>query len=384
MGKRAQWSAKDWELYYSSSWEDPSYGRHQKQWGKGGGKDGAKTKTPEHSRLTRRCRSAPRRSPRAMGLLVRATLPRSRPPREPVVLAFPSQSRRWSTTSAVCETRLRRIEEEATEASQKWEAWQTQMKRSFITERAKYYEAVNKLKAEKQEMQAAQEEALEDLHGALTRPPADEMEIETVPEEAQRDWTALLEDAEKQEDVASKVSGVMGRNTRGAAARQELLEILEAHRAAKAVNGNGGGGTVTPPRKPPDYAARTPPRTERSLPGCAVESQNEIDAWLAGAARRDPYMPSPSAGGGAHGLGADRGPSRTRPTGPRAPVKTRTKPPVDLGQRATLSDKIDQSRARVLENPNEEIIHDSEEEKIGSLSGRTGPPPMSEVPTGEE
>ena len=61
-------------------------------------------------------------------------------------------------------------------------------------------------------------------------------------------------------------------------------------------------------------------------------------------------MPSPSAGGGAHGLGADRGPSRTRPTGPRAPVKTRTKPPVDLGQRATLSDKIDQSRARMLED----------------------------------
>ena len=212
MGKRAQWSAKDWELYYSSSWEDPSYGRHQKQWGKGGGKDGGKTKDtgafPTYEEMPVGSKAKSKGSGAAgagQSAAEQATTGTGGP-------GFSKSIQKVVNNLRRCETRLRRIEEEATEISQKWEAWQTQMKRSFITERAKYYEAVNKLKAEKQEMQEAQEEALEDLHGALARPPGDEMEIETVPEEAQRDWTALLEDAEKQEDVASKVSGVMGRH----------------------------------------------------------------------------------------------------------------------------------------------------------------------------
>ena len=82
MGKRAQWSAKDWELYYSSSWRIHPTAATRSSGGRVAERMAPRPKTPEHSRLTRRCRSAPRRSPRAMGLLVRATLPRSRPPRE--------------------------------------------------------------------------------------------------------------------------------------------------------------------------------------------------------------------------------------------------------------------------------------------------------------
>ena len=46
MGKRGQWSAKEWEAYYSSAaWEEQPHGtRHPKPWGKGKSKDGKKPK----------------------------------------------------------------------------------------------------------------------------------------------------------------------------------------------------------------------------------------------------------------------------------------------------------------------------------------------------
>ena len=65
------------------------------------------------------------------------------------------------------------------------------MKRSFI--------------AEKQEMQDAQEEALEDLQNASARPLGEAMEVEVIPDEVQQEWDTLCRSRRSNSTMASSM-----------------------------------------------------------------------------------------------------------------------------------------------------------------------------------
>ena len=135
-----------------------------------------------------------------------------------------------------CENRLRKIEEESEAAGAKWEAFKDKMKKSFVAERAKYYEDVGRLKAEKEEQTALQEETMAHLYAILmgnedsgTTTPTDK----TV--EADKAWDELMVEADQNEDMSSLLNhALLGGPGQSGDARQNLLEILTRRQAAKA------------------------------------------------------------------------------------------------------------------------------------------------------
>ena len=86
----------------------------------------------------------------------------------------------------------------------------------------------------------------------------EDMEIEEIPDEAQKEWDELLVDAERNEDVVSRINGaLLGR---------ELLEILTAHRARKAAaveTGDAITPCLTPSASPASPAAMTADQTKK-------------------------------------------------------------------------------------------------------------------------
>eukprot|EP00439_Symbiodinium_sp_Y106_P066616 s1955_g10.t2 len=193
MGKRGQRSAKEWEAYYSSSaWEEQQHGNRQpKPWGKGKSKEGKKPKEAHAFPSFEEMPSSSRAKANGAGRAGKGNLATDSAPASAHSHGqgcFSKSIQKVVNNLRRCETRLRKIDEETADIDAKWTEWQVQMKRSFIAERSRFYEAMNRLKAEKLEMQ-------------------EDMEIEEIPDEAQKEWDELLVDAVRNEDVAAVETG---------------------------------------------------------------------------------------------------------------------------------------------------------------------------------
>ena len=192
------------------------------------------------------------------------------------------------------ETRLRKITEEEEITKQKWAEFQVQLKNSFIKERSRYYENMERLKAELEEQTELQEEALDELQKALANPGEDRMDVEEIPSAAHQDWDTLLAEAERVEDLSTLLSGTMcGRKTNGEDGRQRLLRVVAEHRAQKNREQaeRAGAGTRTPPRRERPAEAMTPPPRDRPLATRPDgDRAAEADAWLEGARDKGPSL----------------------------------------------------------------------------------------------
>ena len=180
MGKRGQRSAKEWEAYYSSSaWEEQQHGNRQpKPWGKGKSKEGKKPKEAHAFPSFEEMPSSSRAKANGAGRAGKGNLATDSAPASAHSHGqgcFSKSIQKVVNNLRRCETRLRKIDEETADIDAKWTEWQVQMKRSFIAERSRFYEAMNRLKAEKLEMQEVQEQALDDLQDAFTRPLGDDI-----------------------------------------------------------------------------------------------------------------------------------------------------------------------------------------------------------------
>ncbi|CAE7244447.1 unnamed protein product [Symbiodinium sp. CCMP2592] len=337
MGRK--WTAKEWEDYYSSGGprSDPHHGApNPKHRGKGKAKEGRQPKDtsafPSFEQMPANSKTRPPAGG-GQGKGVSASTAAATTDGSQPTGGLARHIQKAVNNLRRCETRLRKLETEVQDTDAKWAEWQTQMKKSFVTERSKYYETINRLKAETTEMQEAQEEAIESLQAAFSKTGDEAMDVEAddVPDDVQKvpSWAA----------------------------------------PAKAPTPGGRpADAVTPPRKHKDQAPRTPPCPSRPAKTTDLAEPTEVDNWLEGAAKRDPYLQSPSTGSKEY-TGMERTPSRPRPTEPRLPVKTRTKPQTELGSRPSLSDKLDQSRAKAMEDNTTVTVEDSEEDMVGALTG---------------
>ena len=148
-----------------------------------------------------------------------------------------------------CENRLRRIGEEASEAKEKWEIFQDQLKKSFISERSRFHANMAKLSQERAEQEALQEQV---LAGNLTA----ETETPAIPMAAQGEWDELMKDAEETEGLSALLSGAMhDKVLNSEQTRKQLLRLLQEHRH----HGGPSTGAATPPRRPRPAMENTPP-----------------------------------------------------------------------------------------------------------------------------
>ena len=283
------------------------------------------------------------------------------------------------------ETRLRKITEEEEITKQKWAEFQVQLKNSFIKERSRYYENMERLKAELEEQTELQEEALDELQKALANPGEDRMDVEEIPSAAHQDWDTLLAEAERVEDLSTLLSGTMcGRKTNGEDGRQRLLKVVAEHRAQKNREQaeRAGAGTRTPPRRERPAEAMTPPPRDRPLATRPDgDRAAEADAWLEGARDKGPFPASPTLAG-AMPSPTTKPSSRPRATNPRTPVKTHTKPPPPQSSRSSLADKLSEKRAAALEGAAGPMFVESEDEVVASL-GQGEPERGKDVPPTE-
>ncbi|CAE6930722.1 unnamed protein product [Symbiodinium sp. CCMP2592] len=246
------------------------------------------------------------------------------------------------------ETRLRKMDEEAEEAAAKWKAFQEKLKKSFITERARYMaskEQFAKVKAEVQEMLA---QNLQDLQDFLVNPDQYQakMEVDDTPTEALAAWEALM--TEPAETEADGISGLL--------------------KGPWTIQGRTWRGDNPAPQDWPSPSADST-RSDQICPAPMTPTDGEVARTLEGAMQGDPYMTSPSLAGAMPSVPETRR-SRPRSTAPRTAIKSVGKDPgpANTGG-ASLAEKLDRKRQQAADAIS--IEEDEEEDLIGDLSRAT-------------
>ena len=363
MGKRGgqQWDGQEWDGYRSySGWEESSAAMRPAK-SKGKGKDQQRKKDeaafPSYEAMILPTRAEEHGQAQASSSWEGPQGHGQRPG------SMAKSIQKAVNNLRKCETRLRRIAEEQDEAQAKWRAFQEQLKKTFVKERAKFLAHTAKLGDEKAEQSALQDEAMEELQAVLSGTPVETEGATMAVDEAEHEWNGLMQDANAMDDLSTRLSGAMqDKSMQGDGMRQRLLQLLNLHKDKAAAPST----TSTPPRRSRTVIAMTPPAKDKPLPPgseAAVAAKTAADDWLDGAMAKNPYPPSPSSAGQAHlaSQAAERGPSRPRATAPRVPVKARTKPSPPAGHRKTLADKLEVSRASAPE-PSSVTVPDSEED----------------------
>ncbi|CAE7786256.1 unnamed protein product [Symbiodinium sp. CCMP2456] len=254
--------------------------------------------------------------------------------------------------------KLRKCDLDRKETDEKWEEYQKGLKQSFLRERKRYYERLEKVQAEKDEFVGQKEEAVVALQRLLANPEeAMRPVVEEAPGDALQEWDTLMQETEQEqwEGIPNILAGALrGNGGPPTSAQKQLFGAL--------------GLTIpttvaprTPPRRSAQPPAMTPPATsskqEEAHPlegGQAAPTYTGPDA----ATSKDPYMVSPSHGGGATPLPRAR--SRSQASLPRTSVKGKVNGPVQTGKHASLAEKLDKKR---VEASLEDIL-DSEDEDM--------------------
>ncbi|CAE7385990.1 unnamed protein product [Symbiodinium sp. CCMP2592] len=356
MGKRGGWdstSRKDHDYGYDSAyWSQPGVSQGRGDWthGKGAGKKQGKEHKPERAQPPQPA------FPSYEAMAVKGgkqgkggakTGGKAQPDQEPILEGATGELARYVqkllNTLRRSDSKLRRCEMEKDEAQAKWETYQKNLKQSFIQERQKFHERLDKVKTEQAEHMKLKDGALQELQemvanpGQLRRP----REEPAVDVEADAEWDELMaEPADPWAALPELLAGAaVGGRELQAAARQQLLGALSLAREQPA--------DKTPPRKPHQPPPISPPATEKSaLPsghgdnGAATYSGGETPAG------QDPYQTSPSTTGAP--MPTIRSRSRSHTSGPRVSVKAHTNGPVKTGKHASLTDKLEEKRANAL------------------------------------
>ena len=172
-GKRPAWADEEWSDYsYSySGWGRPQAAAKPPK-SRGKGKDKDKTKKPKEEGTF----------PTYEDMVLPSQAGTSGKGRQPSEQAQPGPGGRGGLSRQVqrivnnlrrSETRIRKIAEEETAAKAKWDEFQAQLKSSFVKERARFYENMERLKTASAEQTEIQEEALDELQRALAHPEED-------------------------------------------------------------------------------------------------------------------------------------------------------------------------------------------------------------------
>ena len=104
---------------------------------------------------------------------------------------------KWVNTIRRADGRARKGETDKEAAEAQWQEYQRKLRQSFLQERQRYYEKVNRIKQEQAEMIQQKEEAIKNLRTILTKP--EELAVmmtETIPAEAAQEWADLMAEPE--------------------------------------------------------------------------------------------------------------------------------------------------------------------------------------------
>ena len=167
---------------------------------------------------------------------------------------------------------------------------QTELKQSFMRERACYKQCQERIDKDISEAKQSQEDAVEELFALLANPAhfMARARAPPVPEDAHLEWSQLLQAAEPDDDMGLSdiLESALGSTDLKDKARNQLLTVLEKHRKRTRA--------ATPPRKTRGVPVTTPPTTRMPSKEHAAEGATRAEGLPEAGAVRDPYMMSPS------------------------------------------------------------------------------------------
>ena len=377
MGKRGGWDAaarKEYDYGYDSSYwpqSGSSYGRGD--WpSKGQGKKPGKEAKPERGQVAFPSYEAMAVPNHKGGKAVGKQLSKTTTEVEPELVGATGDLARYVqklvNTLRRSDGKLRRCEMDKDEAQAKWDEYQKHLKQSFIQERQRYREKLDKVQAEQEEYIKAKNGALQELQEIIADPTQLTRPRRALGSEAaSAEWEELM--AATSDPWADLPDLLAGAATSGrelqAAARQQLLGALNMAKEKTEV-------AHTPPRRPHQPPPMSPPPTERTT--VQEDDRGGESGTYSGAVRpagSDPYQTSPSTSRAP--MPTIRSRSRSHNAGPRVPVKTHLKGPIKTGKHASLAEKLDEKRANALAGNTvvEVETEDDEEDVIGDLTAKT-------------
>ncbi|CAE7419468.1 unnamed protein product [Symbiodinium sp. CCMP2592] len=268
MGKKAQWSAEEWEAWRSSSY----YGGWQRP--KGKAKEGKGGQAPKGREMAKDKKSAfP--SFEAMdpaGMTQRNARPKDamEVDEEPPASGQVARGmQKVLNNLRRAEVKSRRLEEDRTELQQKRETYRRELQQGFIREKHKFQERLAKISAELAEAEQNQEDALLELQAVMIEPQA---ALRPKPEQAEdpemmAELEQLLQSPEKQprRGLADLLAGALQSSSGSRDDKRKLLQVaIEEYRRQGAPATPPRRRTREPPGTPPDLKMSEPPSGARA------------------------------------------------------------------------------------------------------------------------
>eukprot|EP00439_Symbiodinium_sp_Y106_P047703 s234_g6.t1 len=175
---------------------------------------------------------------------------------------------KWVNTIRRADGRARKGETDKEAAEAQWQEYQRKLRQSFLQERQRYYEKVNRIKQEQAEMIQQKEEAIKNLRMILTKPEElAAMMTETIPAEAAQEWADVM--AEPEDPWAALPNLLAGATQAGplqANARQQLMGLLGMNDAERA---------PTTPADPPRHTGRDAGSEAYGTAGTGASGQHQ-------------------------------------------------------------------------------------------------------------
>ncbi|CAE7282967.1 unnamed protein product [Symbiodinium sp. CCMP2592] len=367
MGKRGQWSAEEWDAWRSSHGQ-PSGGWHRQ---KGKAKEG-KGDNPRKGADTHRDRRQ-NTFPSFETMEAGSSSTRSTTkPKDSMEIDDEAPSNGQVTRGVQkvlnslrkAEGKARRLAEDKAETQKKWAAWREELQQSFLKEKKRYQDRIDKITQELMEAEQAQEDALGELQMALLEPQALHRSKATTPEDpaALAEFEELLQSPEKRpnQGIADLITGAFaGGRMDKAERRQMLLEAIMEHKAARRQKTPPARRRRSPSPTTPPGDKPNPPTTRHQTGTEDTYSGNPEDA-----AKPAPFPASPST-------------MTTRPvpdgtariksrSSARIPVKQVGRTPSRPKSGASLAEKLEARRGIVDAGA---IVESDEEIPIADLTG---------------
>ncbi|CAE7197338.1 unnamed protein product [Symbiodinium sp. CCMP2592] len=297
MGKRGQWSAEEWDAWRSSHGQ-PSGGWHRQ---KGKAKEG-KGDNPRKGADTHRDRRQ-NTFPSFETMEAGSSSTRSTTkPKDSMEIddEAPSNGQVARGVQKVLNSlrkadgKARRLAEDKVETQKKWAAWREELQQSFLKEKKRYQDRIDKITQELMEAEQAQEDALGELQMALLEPQALPRSKATIPEDpaALAEFEELLQSPEKRpnQGIADLLTGAFaGGRMDKAERRQMLLEAITEHKAARRQKTPPARRRRSPSPTTPPGDKPNPPTTRHQTGTEDTYSGNAEDA-----AKPAPFPASPS------------------------------------------------------------------------------------------
>ncbi|CAE7786711.1 ANKRD17 [Symbiodinium sp. CCMP2456] len=257
------------------------------------------------------------------------------------------------------EGRARRLEADQKATEAKWENFRQELKTTFVKERARFMEKMDKLRVDLEEAAQAKDDALLELREIMANPKAAKKPKAVMEEDAAalEELADLLRQPQTgTSDLATLLAGAVGDGSLSEEdRRKKILQAIESHRT--------GDTPHTPRRRKPQFMAMTPPGDKSREPDRVMDvDQEETYKGNDATVKADPYQMSPT----------------DKAAEPREkPIKFVGRAPrKEQRTGAPLADKLEARRAEIeRQEQAEQTVYDSEEDALLDELGKSSKGP---------